>query len=228
MAGVRAGDDRRVVRERDGRQRRHRAVAERDAHLDEARDVRRLAARAHVVEHVRSSCRRTGTPTTWLRTLAPGRARRASGSPSWHRDVACRRARRRAAEERGDRGCGVDEAGRAGITPSDFTPLPPITIGARACTIPMRAVLAEVAALVLPVVRGGVDHAQVGRGGRVEELGGLRRTRTGRRSSSRCGMEVRALGRRAPTNLSVDWSASGLRPVVARPRRSRRRRCARR
>ena len=33
--------------------------------------------------------------------------------------------------------------------------------------------LAPVAALVLPVVRGGVDHAQVGRGGVVEELGGL-------------------------------------------------------
>ena len=35
---------------------------------------------------------------------------------------------------------------------------------------PERAVLAEVAALVLPVVRGRVDHAEVGRGGRVEEL----------------------------------------------------------
>ena len=52
MAGVRAGDDRRVVRERDGGQRRHRAVTERDAHLDEARDVRCFAPRAHVVEDV--------------------------------------------------------------------------------------------------------------------------------------------------------------------------------
>ena len=33
--------------------------------------------------------------------------------------------------------------------------------------------LAEVAALVLPVVRGRVEHAEVGRGGRVEELRGL-------------------------------------------------------
>ena len=38
---------------------------------------------------------------------------------------------------------------------------------------PERAVLAEVAALVLPVVRGGVQHAEVGGGGRVEELGDL-------------------------------------------------------
>ena len=33
--------------------------------------------------------------------------------------------------------------------------------------------LAEVAALVLPVVPGRVQHAQVGRGGRVEELDDL-------------------------------------------------------
>ena len=78
----------------------------------------------------------------------------------------------RTAEERGDGRRGVDEARRlrdhaerlhalaadhhrGGLHDAD------------------RAVLAEVAALVFPVVAGRVDHAQVGGGRRVEELRGL-------------------------------------------------------
>ena len=77
-----------------------------------------------------------------------------------------------------------------GTSPSLRTPLPAITNGARACTMPERAVLAAVTALVLPVVGGGVQHAEVGRGRMVEELrdvvervrvrvGGTRRVRVG-------------------------------------------------
>ncbi len=57
-----------------------------------------------------------------------------------------------------------------GTNPSLRTPLPAITNGARACTMPERTVLAAVTTLVLPVVGGGVQHAQVGRRRMVEEL----------------------------------------------------------
>ena len=76
----------------------------------------------------------------------------------------------RAAEELGDRGRDVDEA----TGPRHET----VVAHALARDHERRAglhdaerpVLAAVAALVLPVVRGGVQHAQVGRGGMVEEL----------------------------------------------------------
>ena len=73
-----------------------------------------------------------------------------------------------------------------------------------------RTVLTAVASLVLPVVRGGVEHAQVGRSRVVEELRDVvervrvrvRRTRWVRvaRSASR------------PTSTSADCSASGSAP----------------
>ena len=171
MAGMRAGDDRRVVGERDRRQRRHRAVTERDAHLDEPRDVRRFAARAHVVEdvgvraveeerdHVTRALRRVEHVDEHFAVL--------------HRDVRAVGARR-AAEERGDRGRGVDQPGRAWDHAERLHALAADHHRRAGLHDPDRAVLAEVAALVFPVVRGRVDHAQVGRGRRVEELRGLR------------------------------------------------------
>ena len=173
VAGMRAGDDRRVVGERDGRQRRHRAVAERDAHLDEARDVR-APRRARPCRRARwSSCRRTGSRRR-------GAGARAGSSTSvervavLHGEVACpsasaarsRAARRSWARRR--RG-----APRAGTRPSVAHALAADHERRPRLHEPERAVLAEVAALVLPVVRGGVEHAEVGRGGRVEELGDL-------------------------------------------------------
>jgi len=98
MAGMRAGDDRRVVREGDRRERRHRAVTERDAHLDEA--GRRWALRpARTCRRARWSwCRRTG------------RRQRGSGAPTGrarrralHRLGPRRICRRRAARSRGAR-----------------------------------------------------------------------------------------------------------------------------
>jgi hypothetical protein len=56
-------------------------------------------------------------------------------------------------------------------------------------------VLAPVAALVLPVVRGGMDHAQVGRGGVVEQLGYLR---------EREGVRVLAPGRVAVSAFDLE------------------------
>ena len=169
--GMRAGDDRRVVGERDGGQRRHRAVTERDAHLDEARDVRRFAARAHVVEHVgvRAVEEERDHVARPLRRIEHVDERfavldgdvRAVGAG-------------RAAEERGDRGRGVDQAGGAGDHTERLHALAADHHRRAGLHDPDRAVLAEVAALVFPVVRGRVDHAQVGRGRRVEELRGLR------------------------------------------------------
>ena len=94
-------------------------------------------------------------------------------SPSWTARYAAVVARR-AAEQRGDRRRDVDEAGRvAGSSPSLRTPLPRDHERRAGLHDAERAVLAEVAALVLPVVRRRVDHAEVGRRGRVEELGDL-------------------------------------------------------
>ena len=52
VAGEPAGEDRRVVGERDRREPGHRAPLVRGAHLDQAGDVRRLAGGGHRVEHV--------------------------------------------------------------------------------------------------------------------------------------------------------------------------------
>ncbi len=96
-----------------------------------------------------------------------------------------------AAQQLGDRGRDVDQPpGARGTSPSLRTPLPAITNGARAWTMPSDAVLTAVAALVLPVVRGGVQDAEVGRRRMVEQLrdvvervrvrvGGARRVRVG-------------------------------------------------
>ena len=167
VAGVGAGEDRRVVGERHRRQRRHRAVLEGGAHRHEAGDVRRLAPVGHVVEDVRVA------PVEQEPDDVVGRGRRRAG----------RRAPRR--------------PGATGNRPSSIgaTPISAATVGATSTSRHARrhaaqradagaadherrprlhdverAVLAAVAALVLPVVGGGVDHAEVGRGRMVEEL----------------------------------------------------------
>ena len=133
-------------------------------------------------------------------------------TPSWHREVVAVVVGR-AAEQRGDRGRDVDEPAARGHEPVVAHALARDHERRAGLHDAERAVLAEVAALVLPVVRGGVDHAEVGRGRVVEELGdvverervrvvGAVRVRVGR-SASR------------PANRSVDWSASGSRPVTA-------------
>ena len=211
VAGVRAGEDRRVVGERDRRQRRHRAVPERGAHLDQAGDVRRLAARGHVVEHVgvRAVEEEADDVTADAR---PGRGRRSRTAPSWTGEV---RGRRRGARSRAARrssgATSTRRAARGDDAVGARTPLPAITNGARRLHEPERAVLAAVAALVLPVVGGRVDDAEVGRGRRVEELRdlvegeGVGVGRAGAGAGGRCSSA-------SGVNWSVDWSASGSAP----------------
>ena len=209
MPGMRAGDDRRVVRERDRRQRRHRAVTERDAHLDEPRDVRRLAPRGHVVEDVGVGAVEE-EPDDVLRALArvehvDERARRPAPRGTCRRRAARSRAAprswarcRRAGPPAGStpswlHALAADHQRRAGLHDAD------------------RAVLAEVAALVLPVVRGRVDHAQVGRGGRVEELGDLLE---GERVGvvAAVGVQVRPARRRGRRTCRSTGRRAGSRP----------------
>ena len=170
--GMRAGEDRRVVRERDRRQRRHRAVPERDAHLDEARDVRCFAARGHVVEHVG-----VGAVEQEADDVTAGRSIGSSRSSSARAVLDRRGSGRRA------RGAQPSSAAIVGATSTSRAARGMSAELAHALAADHerrarlhdaeRAVLAEVAALVLPVVRGRVEHAEVGRGRRVEELGDL-------------------------------------------------------
>ena len=182
MAGVRAGDDRRVVRERDRRQRRERAVPERDAHLDQAGDVRRFAARGHVVEDVRVRAVEQepddvarplarveeigeGVPVLAGEELPPFPLRFAPGGaqPSRAQMVGATSTRR---AEIGD------EAELADTLAAEHE--------RRACLHePERAVLTEVAALVFPVVRGRMQHAEVGARRAHRRAGRSGRTRAG-------------------------------------------------
>ena len=135
--------------------------------------------------------------TTWL-----GRSDGSSTSSErlavLDRDVACRRRAARSRAARRSSGAVSTRRAARGITPSDFTPLPPMHHRRPGLHDPERAVLAEVAALVLPVVRGRVEHAEVGRGGRVEELRGLlERERVGVvRRGAGAGWPARRRGRR--------------------------------
>ncbi len=145
-------------------------MAERDAHLDEPRDVRRLAAGAHVVENVGVGAVEQEADHV-LRPLA--RVEDVDeGFAVLHREVGAVVVRR-AAEQRGDRRRGVDEPGGSRDHAEPLHTLAADHHRGAGLHDADRPVLAEVTALVLPVVRGGMDHAQVGRGGRVEELGGL-------------------------------------------------------
>ncbi len=143
---------------------------ERDAHLDEARDVRRLATRGHVVEDVRVGAVEQ-KPDDVARALL--QIEQLGQDPAvLHRQVPPV-ADRRAAEQGADRGGDVDEAGRLGHEPARAHAFAREHERGPGLHQPERAVLTEVAALVLPVVGGGVQDAEVGGGGRVEELGDL-------------------------------------------------------
>ena len=213
MARVRAGDDRRVVRERDGRQRRHRAVPERDAHLDEPGDVRRLAAWRPCRRARWRWCRRTGSRRRGA-AARPARARSVSAATVLHARGSRPSSSASGAQPSSAQIVGATSTSRAarGTRPSLRTPLPREHERRPRLHEAERAVLAEVAALVLPVVRGGVEHAQVGRGRRVEELGDLvERVRVGVLACGAGTAWARSSAR--GVNLSVDWSASGSRPV---------------
>ena len=77
-------------------------------------------------------------------------------------------------EQLRDRGGYVDESPCPRHQPVGAHPFPRDDEGRPRLHHVERSVLTAMPALVLPVVGGGVDHAQVGRGGVVEELGDLR------------------------------------------------------
>ena len=109
-----------------------------------------------------------------------------------------------------------------GTRPSLRTPFPAIDERRPRLHDAERAVLAPMAALVLPVVRGGVQHAEVGRRRMVEELRDVvvgERVRVGvaRRDGGRRSSAVR------PTSRSGDWSATGSCARHAGPHVARRR-----
>ena len=135
VPGVAAGEDRRVVRERDRRHPGHRAVPVRRARRDEARDVRRLAVGRTRVEHVRVGAVEQEHDDVARRASSPSRTS-VRTSPSWPGEVAHRR---RAARRRGARRPWARRR-RGGPTrgtiPSARTPAPASTNGARAWTTP--------------------------------------------------------------------------------------------
>ena len=168
MAGEAAGEDRRVVGERDRRQAGHRAPLVGGAHRHEARDVRCLARRRHGVEHVgvhavEQEADDVARPTAGdvehvvaHDAVLPGEVVAAVVG--------------RAPEELGDGGRDVDETADARDQAVVAHALARDHERRAGLHDAERAVLAAVAALVLPVVRGRVEHAQVGRGRVVEEL----------------------------------------------------------
>ena len=173
MPGVAAGEDRRVVRERDRRHAGDRAPLVRRAHLDEAGDVRRLARGRERVEHVGvRAVEQEADHVARAAVAVVSSSTSVRASPSWPARYVPS-AQRRDAEELGDRGRDVDEAGRARHQAVVAHALARDHERRARLHHAERPVLAPVAALVLPVVRGGVDDAQVGCGGMVEELGGL-------------------------------------------------------
>jgi hypothetical protein len=110
VTGMRAGEDRRVVRERDRGQRRHRAVPEGGTHLDQARHVRCFAPRRHVVQDVRVGTVEeepddVARPVVLVDEVVDDVAVLDGQVPAL--------GERRAAEQRGDRGRDVDQARRA-------------------------------------------------------------------------------------------------------------------
>jgi hypothetical protein len=189
MAGKRAGDDRRVVRERDGRQARHRAVLEREAHVEHALDVWRFAAGDHVVEHVgvRAVEQEPDHVAGTLVRIEKVGQRLAVLHAQIGPVVA-----RGAPEQRADRGRDVDEARCLRHHPELPNALAPEDERGAGLHDAQRTVLAEVPALVLPVVGGGVQHTEVRGGGRVEQLRDvLERKRVGVLGA--VGVRVRAL-----------------------------------
>ncbi len=122
----------------------------------------------------------------------------------------------RATEQRRDRGGNVDELGRAWHEAEVADALAAEHERRPGLHDAERAVLAEMAALVFPVVCGGVQHAEIGRGRRRRRAGRSARTRTGRRCRPGGGRAAPAR-RRAGVNLSVDWSARGSRPSTVDP-----------
>ena len=181
VAGVGAGEDRRVVGQRDRRQRRHGPVAEAGAHGQQPGHVGRLA-RGRPCRRARWRwCRPTGTrrrgrarsrrSSSSVSARRPGgpAGRRAGGAPSGPTPPA--RARRPAGPAPS---APRRPAGRTGARARPGrTPAPARTNGARACTTPSDPCSPRSPPWSSQLWAGGVQAHEVGRGGVVEQLGDL-------------------------------------------------------
>ena len=211
VAGVAAGEDRGVVGERDGRQRRHRAVPERRAHRHEASDVRRLAA-APPCRRARWGCsRRRGSRSRGAGGPPRARARRSRASPSWPREV---RAVGRGATPSSASTVGATSTSRQARStmPAARTPAPPMMNGARACTTSIDPCSPRWPPWSSQLCAAEWIDAQVGRATGGRRAGPPARRRTGSRSRSGAGSGS-ASSASSPAKRSMAWSASG---IVAR------------
>ena len=213
MAGEAAGEDRRVVGERDRREPGHRAPLVRGAHLDRA--GRRSAPRPRRPSRTArwGSRRRTGSRRRGAAARRRGRARRSRTTPSWPARwwPSSSGAQPRSSAMRGR---DVDQAAGARHEPVVAHALARDHERRAGLHDAERAVLAAVAALVLPVVRGGVQHAQVGRRRMVEELRDVverERVRVGVARRVRVG----ALGGRGRRAGRATGRRAGRAPVTA-------------
>ena len=168
VSGEATREDRRVVGECDGRQTGNRSVRIRRPHLDQPGDVGRFAPLRHRVQHVRVGA--VEQEADHVRRPARGGVEHVVT----HLTVLAGEVRAVAAggdaEQLGDRGSDVDEAGAAGndavgsdAAAGDHERCPRLDDAEGAVLTPMPA-------LVLPVVGGGVDHAKIGGGRVVEQL----------------------------------------------------------
>ena len=166
VPGVSTGEDRRVVGERDGGETGDRAVLEPGTHVEESRDVRRFPCSRHGIEHVRVGAVEE-EPDHVPRSLAVEEVgARHAVLPGEESPVGMWSA----AEQGRDRRRDVDESGGTRDQTAGHHALAGDHERCACLDHTERAVLTAVAALVLPVVVGGVDHAQIGRRGVVEEL----------------------------------------------------------
>ena len=143
MPRIGAGEDRGVVGERDRGQRRHRAVAESGAHVDEPANVRRLAPHRDSRRARWRSRRRTGSrrraraaaSRSSIRSRSAARRPAGPGTRHWRRGRSSPRpAIGRRAHELQHRGCDVDQLAAAIDDALLLTPAPATMNGARACT----------------------------------------------------------------------------------------------
>ena len=147
-------------------------MSERGTHGDEPSDVGRVAARRHVVENVGVGA---------VEQEAHDKARAFARIDQFGESSAVLSREKavgvvgewRAAEQRADRRRDVDQARRAGHEPELAHAFPGEHEWRSGLDEAEGAVLTEMPALILPIVRGGVEHAEIGRGRGVEELGDL-------------------------------------------------------
>ena len=170
VTGMAPGEDRGVVGQGHRREGGDGTVAMDGAHLHQAGDIGSLATVGEVVEHVGiRPVEQEGdhvTCPTWLCGNVADDVTVLADEP----DAGLGRRWRRAAEELEDGRGHVDEAAGSIDHPERVHPGPGGDEGRPSLHHTQRTVLAEVATLVSPVVRGAVKDHEIRSGGVVEQL----------------------------------------------------------